>query len=174
MEDLPELEKLIDSTLIAERVRELGKKISSDYSDKNPVIIGVLNGGFIFLADLVRHITTNVRIDFIRLSSYKSGITSEQITLVNDIVSNLADEHVIIVEDIVDTGESLKYLMDHFSKKNPCSIKTCALIDKKERRSCSVEPDYTGFRIESGFVVGYGMDYDGKGRNLVDIYIMKK
>lgn len=172
MRNRPALHKLFDSGDIARMVENLAVKISDDYRNKNPIVVGVLNGSFIFLADLVRKLDIEFRIDFIRISSYRSGENNEQISLVNDISEEIEGKDVIIIEDIVDTGNSLKYLMEHLFTSNPGSIKCCALIDQKERRECEVRVDYPGFEIRTGYVIGYGMDYNGWGRNFSDIYVI--
>ena len=166
------LRQILGSDQIIEKVRQLGKNISYDYKDLNPVLIGVLNGSFIFLGDLVRNLKIIHEIDFIKISSYTNGSTSGDITLINDISMDIKGREILIVEDIVDTGNSLAYLKKHLGEYKPLNIKTCALVDKKERREVDVSIEYKGFEVESGFLIGYGMDYKGWGRNLRDIHIL--
>lgn len=172
MRNRPTLHKLFDSGDIARMVENLALRISDDYRNKNPIVVGVLKGSFIFLADLVRELDIEFRIDFIRISSYRSGENNGQISLINDFSEEIEGRDVIIIEDIVDTGNSLKYLNEHLFVNNPTSIKCCALIDKRERRECEVRVDYPGFVIKKGYVIGYGMDYNGWGRNFGDIYVI--
>ncbi len=167
------LRLLIPASEIQERVRELGQQITKDYSQKNPVLIGILKGGFIFLADLVRQIDFNVEIDFIRASSYKEGMEPGEIELVTDVISPLKGRHVILIEDMLDTGVTLNYLKSVIHSKEPASLKICALIDKKERRQVEIDADYVGFDIEEGFIVGYGTDCGEMGRNLPGVYVLE-
>jgi len=167
------LEKIIDSQSISEKVKELAGMISADYREKNPLLVCVLYGSFIFMSDIVRKIDIDIKTDFIRISSYSKGNVSEPVVLVSDISADIENEHVIIIEDIVDTGLSVQFLQDLFLERKAGSVSCCAMIDKTERRERNVKIDYYGFRIEEGFVVGYGMDYMNLGRNLKDIYIMK-
>ena len=166
-----ELKPVITSSEIQSKVKELAGVISSDYKDKNLVMIGILKGAFIFLADLVRELSIPVEIDFVRLASYGTKAESSgTVKLTKDVELSLDGKDVIIVEDIVDTGYTLKFLAEHIEKKNPNSVKICALIDKCERRECVVKIDYTGFEIPRGFLVGYGLDFNEKYRYLKDVY----
>lgn len=175
MGNKPDIKKLYDSKTISDTVKKIAERISKDYRDKKPLIVGVLNGSFIFLADLVRNLDIkDMNLDFIRLTSYRSTQSNKNPELIYDISKEIEGRHVIIVEDIVDTGNSLLYLINHLSEKNPESLRICALIDKKERRECSITVDYPGFNLQNGFVIGYGMDYNGWGRNLGEIYIIKE
>lgn len=167
------IKQILGADQINEKVRQLGRIISEDYKDLNPVLIGVLNGSFVFLSDLIRNLKIIHEIDFIKISSYTNGSTSGEITLINDISMNISGRDMLIVEDIVDTGNSLAYLKKHLSERNPKNMKTCSLIDKKERREVDVSIEYKGFEVKSGFLIGYGMDYKGWGRNLRDIYVLK-
>lgn len=167
------LRLLIPASEIQKRVGELGQQITKDYSQKNPVLIGILKGGFIFLADLVRQIDFNVEIDFIRASSYKEGMEPGEIELVTDVITPLKGRHVILIEDMLDTGVTLNYLKSVIHSKEPASLKICALIDKKERRRVEIDADYAGFDIEDGFIVGYGTDCGEMGRNLAGVYVME-
>jgi len=164
------LNTVLTSSQINERVKELGSIISKDYKNLNPVLIGILNGGFIFLGDLVRTMNIVHEIDFIKVSSYKNGSTGGDVSLIRDLSTDISGREVLIVEDIIDTGKSLAYLEKHIAKHKPIDVKTCTLIDKKERREANVLATYKGFEIEEGFLIGYGMDYRGWGRNINGIY----
>lgn len=166
------LKLLISASDIERRVRELGKQITNEYSQLNPVLIGILKGGFIFLADLVRQIDINVEIDFIRASSYKEGMEPGDIELVTDVITPLEGRHAILVEDMLDTGITLNFLKSVILSKRPASLKICALIDKKERRQINIRADYVGFDIKEGFIIGYGTDCGEMGRNLPSIYVL--
>ncbi len=158
---------------IQNRVAELGEQINRDYTDKKPIFIGVLNGAFIFLSDLLRHITIPSEVDFLKLSSYgDEKVSSGQVTDLKDIDANIEGRHVLLVEDIVDTGLSMKYMMQKLSKKNPASLASVTLLHKPEATHHDVQLDYVGFKIPSLFVLGYGLDYAQEGRNLAQIYIL--
>jgi len=167
------LRLLISAPEIEQKVKELGKRITEDYRDKNPVLIGILKGGFIFLADLVRHVDFNVEIDFVRASSYKEGMEPGEVELVTDAVTPLKGRHVVLVEDMLDTGITLNFLKSVILSKRPASLKICALIDKKGRRQVGIDADYLGFDIEEGFIVGYGTDCGEMGRNLPGVYVLE-
>lgn len=165
---------VLSSTQIKSRVAELAQQISADYADRNLLMIGVLNGAFIFLADLARAVTIPHQIDFIRVASYgQSATTSGTIRLVKDVEIDLAGKDILLVEDIVDTGTTLAWLAETFREKQAASVRVCALIDKKERRESEVLIDYTGFTLERGFLVGYGLDYAEQHRSLPDIYSLQ-
>lgn len=156
---------------IAKRVAQLGHEISSFYHNRPLVLVGVLNGAFIFMADLARALTMNVEIDFVRVASYgMSSTSSGDISLSKDVGLDLVDKDVLLVEDIVDTGRTLAWLSDFFHDKGAASVRICALIDKKERRQADVQLDFSGFAIEEGFLVGYGLDCAEQYRNLAAIY----
>ncbi len=159
---------LISEQDIQDRVRELAAMISQDYADCSElVLVGVLKGAFVFLADLARRLTIPRVIEFIAVSSYGSGSkTSGAVRLVMDVRGNLEDKHVLIVEDIVDTGHTLKYLIGMLESHNPASVKTCALVRKAERAEVDVHVDYLGFDIPDKWVVGYGLDYAEQNRTL--------
>lgn len=160
---------------INDRVAELGKQLNVDYEDKHPIFIGVLNGAFIFLSDLMRHVEIPCEVDFLKLSSYgDEKVSSGEVTDLKDIDADIEGRHVILVEDIVDTGLSMKYLVNKLQKKNPDSIKTVTLLHKKEATHHDVQLDYIGFEIPTLFVLGYGLDYAQEGRNLSQIYILDK
>ncbi len=158
---------------IQSRVMELGQRITADYNGKNLVMIGVLNGAFIFLADLVRAVTTAHEIDFIKVASYgDSASSSGTIRLVKDVEIDVAGKDILLVEDIVDSGRTLAWLAGNFARKQAASVRVCALIDKRERRETEVEIDYTGFVLEQGFLVGYGLDYAQQYRHLPEIFTL--
>ena len=167
------LRQILGADQIHEKVRQLGTTISEDYKELNPVLVGVLNGSFIFLSDLVRNLKIIHEIDFIKISSYTNGSTSGKISLIHDISMNISERDILIIEDIVDTGNSLAYLKKHLGEHKPRNIKTCTLIDKKERREVEVSIEYKGFEVERGFLIGYGMDYKGWGRNLRNIKVLQ-
>lgn len=158
---------------IQSKVIELGQRITADYSGKNLVMIGVLNGAFIFLADLVRAVTTAHEIDFIKVASYgDSASSSGTIHLVKDIEIDVVGKDILLVEDIVDSGRTLAWLTENFAHKQTASVRVCALIDKQERRETEVEIDYMGFVLERGFLVGYGLDYAQQYRHLPEIFAL--
>ena len=156
---------------IAERVQQLGQEITADYKDRPLVLIGVLNGAFVFLADLVRAIDLPVVIDFIRVVSYGDATTtSGTIRLTRPPEIDLAGKDILLVEDIVDTGTTLAWLHQYFKKHQVASVQICALIDKHERREEKVDVDYSGFQVKQGFFIGYGLDHAEQFRNLPIIY----
>ncbi len=156
-------------------MQRLASEISTDYRGKRPLLIGVLKGAFVFLADLIRHLTIPVEVDFVRLSSYGSGmVSSGRIRVTKELESEIEGRDVLIVEDIVDTGLSLRYLVDDLRSRRPATLRICTLVDKKARRQVEVEVDYVGFEIEEGFIVGYGIDYDERYRELPAIYVVEK
>ena len=163
---LPEV--LISADDIDGRVKELAAKISADYADEGEIIlIGVLKGAFIFLADLSRNLTIPRHIEFIAVSSYEQGsVRSGAVRLVLDVRASIEGTHVIVVEDIVDTGHTLHYLIDMLKSRNPASVKTCTLLHKEHRTEVDVEIDYLGFTIGDEWVVGYGLDYAEHDRTL--------
>ncbi|MDF2954313.1 MAG: Hypoxanthine-guanine phosphoribosyltransferase [Thermodesulfobacterium sp.] len=165
------LKLVISKEEIYQKIKELAQKIDEDYKNTPVIFIGTLKGAFIFLADLVRNIKNpNVQIDFVRVKSYgMSDTSSEEVEITKEFELPLEGKNVILVEDIVDTGITLKFLYDYIKSFNPKSIKICALIDKKERRKIEVPIDYVGFEIEKGFLVGYGLDFAEKFRHLPEI-----
>ena len=170
-----ELRVLISQEQIQDRIRELGATIAADYPESNgPLcLIGILKGAFIFLADLARAIPRQTRIDFIGISSYGRGKTSSgEVKVTKDLDTVIEGADVLIVEDIVDSGVTLTYLMQVLAQRRPRSLKIAALLDKPERRMRPVEVAYVGFRIPDEFVVGYGLDYDENYRNLKEICIL--
>lgn len=166
---------LFDEFRIQTRVREIGLQIASDYKDRIPVLIGILKGGFVFLADLVRSVTIPIEIDFLAISSYGSGTESSGVVKIRkDIDVDISNRDVIIVEDIVDSGLSLEYIKEYLIKHKPASLKTCVLLDKPAAHKLEVSFDYVGFEIGNEFVVGYGLDFNERYRNLPYIGILKE
>ncbi len=165
---------LISEEQLQQRIRELGEELTRDYAGKNPVFVGVMKGVVIFYADMVRQIKTPCQFDFMWISSYQ-GTQSGAMTVRRDISADIAGRHVVILEDIFDTGNSLTFTYQHLLSKNPASLKICALLDKPERRNPGVtlQADYTGFVIPNAFVVGYGLDYNEYYRNLPFVGILK-
>lgn len=171
---MAEYEIVLSEEQIRERVKELGAEISRDYDQKKLVVVGILNGAFIFLSDLVRSITVEHRIDFIRVSSYGSNKDSSGIIrFIKDTELEVEGKDVLLVEDIVDTGNTLSWLRTHFVEKGVNSLRICAFINKKERRAQRVDVDYYGFDVEEGFLVGYGLDYNERYRNLPNLCELK-
>lgn len=158
---------MFTSEAIAERVRQLGAQITADYAGQELTVVGVLNGSFIFMADLVRSIEIPMRCDFLGLSSYGSATESSGVVAITKDLSGPIDgRHLLIVEDIIDTGLTMAYLLQNLATRKPASVKIVSLLSKPARRQVEVGIDYLGFTIEDRFVVGYGLDYDGRYRNL--------
>jgi hypoxanthine phosphoribosyltransferase len=158
---------------IQNRIKELAQQISHDYKEKIPIFIGVLNGAFIFLADLIKNITINCEVDFFKLSSYgDSKISSGNVRLLKELNCDVNGRDIILVEDIVDSGLSIKYIEEIFSKHAPQSIKVCSLLMKPDSMKYDIKIDYIGFKIPNKFVIGYGLDYAQKYRNLKLIYAL--
>ena len=156
------------------RVAEIAAQIDRDYAGKQPLLVSVLRGSFVFMADLVRRITLPCTGDFMAVSSYGSGTTSSgQVKIVKDLSEQIEGKDVIVVEDILDSGNTLSYLLKLLEARHPASIRLCTLLDKPERRTKPVAVQYSGFTIPDEFVVGYGLDYDEKYRNLPYIGILK-
>jgi hypoxanthine phosphoribosyltransferase len=167
------LQVLFSRQQIAARVVELGRQIDDDYAGQDVLLLGVLKGAAIFLADLARTITVNCTFDFVAVSSYGKGQkTSGAVKLIKDIDQPIEGKHIIVVEDILDTGLTLSFLQKLFLQHKPRSLKIAALLDKPSRRLAKIEADYVGFSIPNQFVVGYGMDYAERFRNLPDICLM--
>ncbi|MDD4237355.1 MAG: hypoxanthine phosphoribosyltransferase [Desulfotomaculaceae bacterium] len=155
------------------KVKELAAQISRDYSDRELLVVGILKGSVIFLADLVRNITVPTRFDFMAVSSYgASSKSSGVVRILKDLNQGIEGRHILIVEDIVDTGLTLSYLVDNLKTRGPVSIKVCTLLDKPSRRMVDVAVHYNGFQIEDHFVVGYGLDYNERYRNLPCIMVL--
>ncbi len=166
---------LISKEELDKKVKELASRISKDYEGKELVIIGVLKGGFIFLADLAREITIPVDLDFMSVSSYgNSSKSSGVVKIIKDVDTNIDGKHVLIVEDIIDTGLTLNHLVELLKTRGPLSVKICAALDKPSRRKAFVQVDYKGIEIPDEFVVGYGLDYGGKYRNIPEVCILRK
>ena len=162
-----DLKVLIDEQTLQNRIKEIAKQIEEEYKGKTITIICILKGSVFFTVDLAKSINEDVRVEFIRVSSYGGDtVSSGEIKMKLDLKDSINGKDVIVVEDIVDTGRTLSYLMEYLKLKQPNSLKICTLLDKKERRVCEVEPDYVGFEIPDEFVVGFGLDYDEKYRNL--------
>jgi len=166
---------LIGSNEIGDAVARLASEIRRDYRGKQPLLIGVLKGSFVFMADLVRQLDLPVELDFAVLSSYGSAKeTSSRVRLVLGLTRPIRDKDVIVVEDIVDTGLTVSFLLDHLRSKKPTSMKLCALMDKPSRRRVPVSIDYLGFTLPDRFVVGYGLDLDERFRYLPDICLLEE
>ncbi len=166
---------LVSKEQLDKQVEELGARISKDYEGQELVIIGVLKGGFIFLADLARKITIPVDLDFMSVSSYgNSSKSSGVVKIIKDVDTNITDKHVLIVEDIIDTGLTLSHLVELLKTRGPLSVKICAALDKPSRRKVDLKVDYKGIEIPDEFVIGYGLDYAGKYRNIAEVCVLKR
>lgn len=171
---MPELIPVLKKDDIKHMVAQVADRISSDYQDHELVLIGVLKGAYIFLSDLVRQMSVPVQVDFIGVSSYGSGTSSSGgIHLTKDIEIDVTNKNVLVIEDIVDTGLTLTYIVDYLKSFSPKTVKVCALIDKRERRKSKIKIDYTCHRVGEGFLVGYGLDYSEDYRDLPEIYRLK-
>lgn len=160
---------------IQQRTSQIGEQLSHDFKDKQPIFIGVLNGAFIFLADLMRYVTIPCEVDFLKLSSYgDEKVSSGQVRDLKEVDADIEGRHIIFVEDIVDTGLSMKYLVDKMLVYKPASTTIVTLLHKKDATEHNVDIDYTGFEIPNLFVLGYGLDYAQVGRNLAQIYILEE
>ena len=166
---------LLSEQQIQARIQELGEVLTKEYADKNPVIVGVLKGVVVFYADMIRHIQVPCQLDFMWISSYAGADSTGKMLVRQDVSADIEGRHVLILEDIFDTGNSLEFTVNHLKKQNPASIKICTLLDKPERRRAGVtlKADYVGFTIPNAFVVGYGLDYNEKYRNLPYVGILK-
>jgi len=175
MSSQPELHTLFTKEEIEAAVRKLAAEIKQDYQDKYPLLICVLKGSFMFMADLIRHLDFPLEVEFIRLSSYGRGrSTPGELKVVQRLCSPIKGRDVIVIEDIVDTGLSVAFLLDYLQKKKPASLRLCALTDKPSRRQVPVTIDYLGFTVPNKFVVGYGLDWDEKFRNVPDICVLEE
>lgn len=167
-------EVLFSAEQLHEKIKEIGSTVSRDYAGKELLMIGVLRGAVIFMADLARAIDIPVAIDFMAVSSYgASATTSGVVRILKDLDENVEGRHILVVEDIIDSGLTLNYLLDIIKSRNPASVKLCTLLNKPGRRKVDVQADYTGFVIPDEFVVGYGLDYAERYRNLPFIGILK-
>jgi hypoxanthine phosphoribosyltransferase len=159
---------------IRERVSELGRAITADYKDNFPILLGILKGGFIFLADLMRRIDTPCEVQFLKASSYGAGtVTSGQVSLAAGLTADIENRHVIVVEDILDSGVTLSHLLARLRAQKPASLKLCVFLDKQACRQAPVKVDYMGFACPNAFFVGYGLDYAERYRNLPYIGVLK-
>jgi hypoxanthine phosphoribosyltransferase len=166
------LEVLIEEAEIRRKVGELGRMINTEYKDKKPILIGVLKGAFMFLADLLREIEIAVEVDFLSIHSYDGTESSGVVRITHDLSLNIEDRHVILVEDIIDTGRTVSYILENLQTRRPSSLVVCSLLSKETRRVVDVPLTYVGFTIPSAFVVGYGLDYDNRYRNLKYIGVL--
>lgn len=165
---------LLDAETIQAKVQELGQQLSRDYEGKCPVLICILKGAVIFMADLVRNLSIPANMDFMAISSYGAGVrTSGVVRILKDLDRSIEGEHVVIVEDIVDSGLTLTYLLDNLQSRQPASLRTCVLLDKPGQRQVPLQADYVGFNIPDEFVVGYGLDYAENYRHLPYIGVLK-
>jgi len=170
---MPQFIPLISELEISRQIKKIGKKISKDYKTSDLVLIGILKGSFIFLSDLTRQISIDHEIDLIGASSYKGTSSTGQIVFTKQPDLELENRDILLVEDIVDTGNTLLKIIEFVELLNPRSIKICSLIDKHERREVQIKVDYSCFLLDKGFIVGYGLDYNEKYRNLPAIYDLK-
>ncbi|MBU6423818.1 MAG: hypoxanthine phosphoribosyltransferase [Chloroflexota bacterium] len=167
-------EVLLDAPTIAAKVAELGARIALDYAEKDPVLVSILKGALPFLADLMRQIPITLSLDFLEVSSYGTSTESSGVVrILKDLANPVAGRHVLVVEDILDTGFTLRYVLEHLNDQKPASIRLCTLVDKPARRIVPITVDYRGFEIPDRFVVGYGLDYGERYRNLPFIGVLK-
>lgn len=160
-------EVMISEEQLKQRIKEIGKQISEDFKGEEVLLIGILKGAVLFLSDIIREITIDVKIDFMAVTSYGASTKSSGVVrILKDLDTGIEDLNVIIVEDIIDSGVTLHYLRDYLLGRKPKCLKICTLLDKPERREADIKADYTGFEVENKFIVGYGLDYDQKYRNL--------
>ena len=165
-------ETSIPEAVIRQRVKELAQQISRDMEGKNPLLLGVLNGSFIFTADLMREITIPCEVSFVKLASYQGVTSTGKVREVLGINEDLNDRHIIIVEDIVDTGRTMKQMIESLGTRNPASVRICTLFVKPDKLEVNLSIDYAAFSIPNDFIVGYGLDYDQQGRQLKEIYTL--
>ena len=166
---------LISHDEIVTAARELGQKLTEDYQRKNPILVGILKGSVPFMAELIKHIDTHIELDFMLVSSYHGGTSSTGvINIIKDMDQDIKGRDILFVEDIIDTGKTLKSLKELFEGRQPASVKIATLLDKPEGRLVEIEADYTCFTIPNEFVVGYGLDYDENYRNLPYIGVLKE
>lgn len=167
-------EVLVDAPSIAAKISELAGRISADYAGKDPVLVSILKGALPFLADLMRQLPIPLSLDFLEVSSYGSSTESSGVVrILKDLAHPIEGRHVLVVEDILDTGYTLQYVLDHLRGQHPASLRLCTLLDKPARRVVPIEIDYRGFEIPDRFVVGYGLDYGERYRNLPFIGVLK-
>lgn len=164
---------LISQIEIEKKVQEIGHKISADYDGKDPIFVGVLKGCFIFMADLMRHVSINCSMDFMAVSSYVGTSSTGAVKINKDLNESIEGRHIILVEDILDSGVTLNYLKNYLAVRKPASIAIATLMDKPSRRKADIYADYSCFEVPDAFVVGYGLDYDERYRNLPYIGVLK-
>lgn len=164
----------LDKDQVEERVGQIAKQINQDYKGKYPLMVGILNGAFMFTSDLAKHLDIPVEITFMRLSSYEGESSTGKVTQLLGLGEEIRDRHLIIVEDIVDSGLTMQSLFAELEKYGPATVKLASLLLKPKALKCDVKIDYLGFEIENDFVIGYGLDYNGYGRNLNTIYQLKE
>ena len=165
---------LLSEDQIRARIQELGQQLTADYREKNPIFVGILKGVVVFFADMIRAIPIDCQIDFMAVSSYGGGTESSgKIQVKKDLSAAIEDRHVVILEDILDTGLTLRHTVDYLMTKHPASLKICTLLDKPDRRKAEIQADYIGFTVPNLFVVGYGLDFDERYRNLPYIGVLK-
>ena len=172
MNDVDVSEVMISENEIKAMVEHQASLINKDFGDEELIVVGILTGSFVFLADLVRHLTMPVKVEFMLVSSYQGQTSTGVLTIKKDLSVPIEGKNVLIVEDIVDTGYTLKCLKELLLKRNPKNLKICTAFDKPSRRVNEIEPDYKGITIPDRFIVGYGLDYDGEYRNLKDVCIV--
>jgi hypoxanthine phosphoribosyltransferase len=164
----------IDEQKLSARIKELGAEITKDYAGKELTIVGILKGSVFFVTDLARQIDLPIKIEFLGCSSYQGGTeTTGEVRITSDLTKPMAGKHILIVEDIIDTALTMKFLLENLAARHPASVKVCTLLEKPARARTKVQIDYKGFVIEDRFVVGYGLDFDEKYRNLPFIGVMK-
>jgi hypoxanthine phosphoribosyltransferase len=163
---------LLEKDTVLNRVTEIAEQINEDYVHKNPVLVGILKGAFVFMSDLIRQITIPVEVDFLCIASYDGKNSSGVVRLSNDLTINIEDRDVIVVEDIIDSGRTISFILDNLNTRKPRSLAVCTLLNKKEDRVVDVPLTYVGFNIPSVFVVGYGLDYKNQYRNLPHIGVL--
>ncbi len=168
-------EILISQQQLETRIRELGQILSREYADKDPIVVGVLKGVVIFYADMIRALTVPCQMDFMWISSYEGTASTGKMTVKRDVSADIRGRHVLILEDIFDTGTSLDFVYNHLLSKEPASVKICTLLDKPSRRKpeITLQADFVGFTVPNAFVVGYGLDYNEHYRNLPYVGILK-
>ena len=167
------MKQIINKSLINKKVINLGLSISKNFIGKNPILIGVLKGSFIFTADLLRSIKIDCEVEFVKVQSYKGTKSTGNVEIISDINTNLKGRHIIIVEDIIDSGKTIKFLYNEFKRKSVKSISVATFLMKSNQEKFDFPIDYIGFEIKQGFVVGYGLDYNQKYRNLDSLYVIE-
>jgi hypoxanthine phosphoribosyltransferase len=173
--DVMNREVLFSKDVIAQRVQELAEEISRDYAGGELIVVGILKGAFIFMADLIRFLQVPIQVDFAQLASYGSrSISCGEVVIKKDLDLSIAGRDVLIVEDIVDTGLTLSFFVEALKKRAPRSLRVCVFLDKRMRRKTPFKADYTGFVIDDGFVVGYGLDFNEQARHLPDVCLIRK